>query len=215
MSYPHTDRIEITRLVPAAAARILDVGCNSGAFGEALKRQRNLEVWGVEPNVGAAEIAKCLLDRVYVGYFDDDCTVPNGYFDIVVFNDVLEHMVDPAAAVELGIKKLRDGGRIIVSLPNLRHIDNLIHILVDADFRYEDLGIRDRTHLRFFTRLSAIRFFNECGLETMHVEGVKEQWYSTKLWRRAMFRLLWRHIEDTRFVQFAFVLRPRAMPNVA
>ncbi|HRD94860.1 MAG TPA: class I SAM-dependent methyltransferase [Rubrivivax sp.] len=208
MKYPHTDRSEIVRLVPKSAQRLLDVGCNSGAFGEALKRQRPLEIWGVEPNTSAAKTAETHLDRVLVGYFDGDCAVPDGYFDIVVFNDVLEHMVDPAAALTLGLKKLREGGQIIVSLPNLRHIDNLLHILVEADFRYEDLGVRDRTHLRFFTRRSALRFFDDCGLETLHVEGVKEQWYSPKLWRRLMFRLLWKHIEDTRFVQFAFVLRP-------
>jgi len=92
----------------------------------------------------------------------------------------------------------------------MRHVDNLMHILLERDFRYEDFGVRDRTHLRFFTRLSAVRFLEECDLEVVHVEGINERWYSPKLWRRLTYRVLWRHIEDTRFVQFAFVARPRA-----
>jgi SAM-dependent methyltransferase len=209
MIYPHTDRIEIVALVPTTAERVLDVGCSSGGFGEALKRQRPLEVWGVEPNPISADVAKGLLDHVCEGFFDEACPVPDDYFDVVVFNDVLEHMADPRLAVKLGLRKLRQGGRMIASLPNLRHIDNLLHILVEGDFRYEDFGVRDRTHLRFFTRRSALRFFDDCGLNTMHVEGIKEQWYSKQLWRRVIFRLFWRQMEDTRFIQYAFVLCPR------
>ena len=204
--YHHTGRSEMARLVPDRVSRLLDVGCNTGAFGEGLKRSRSIEVWGIEPNAVAAARAQQLLDKVLIGPFNEQCAVPDSYFDAVAFNDVLEHMEDPAGAVRLATRKLREGGKIFVSLPNFRHIDNLLHIVVDADFEYLESGIRDRTHLRFFTRKSALRFFESCGVYVEHVQGINEQWYSTKLWRKLMYRFLRPHVDDTRFIQFAFVL---------
>ena len=208
--YDHNPRREMLRFVPGQAQRILDVGCFSGAFGEALKKSRPIEVWGVDPDPVAAQQACQVLDRVLCGYFDAQLDLPDAHFDAIVMNDVLEHMSDPWAALELATRKLRAGGKVVVSLPNLRQIDNLLHILVDQDFRYELNGIRDSTHLRFFTRKSAIRLLEDCGLEVEHVEGIGEQWWTKSLRRRIAFRLFGRQLADTKYVQFALVagIRP-------
>jgi len=208
--YYHNPRREMLRFVPGAAQRILDVGCFSGAFGEELKKSRTVEVWGVDPDAVAAAQARRVLDRVLCGYFDAQLDLPDAHFDAIVMNDVLEHMSDPWAALELAARKLKPGGKIVVSLPNLRQIDNLLHILFDKDFRYELNGIRDSTHLRFFTRKSAIRLLEECGLEVEHVEGICEQWWTRSIWRRIAFRLFARQLAETKYVQFALVagIRP-------
>lgn len=85
------------------------------------------------------------------------------------------------------------------------HIDNLLHILLERDFRYEPLGIRDRTHLRFFTRLSAVRMFEECGYEVVVRVGINESWYSPSLVRRIAYRLFRNYLNETKYIQFAFV----------
>lgn len=123
--YPDLPRSEMLDFVPKEAMRIFDVGCHSGEFGRAIKQRCGAEVWGVEPNAETAEVASKSLDRVFNAFFSQDLSLPNQYFDAIVFNDVLEHMPDPWAALKLAAKKLTTSGCVIVSIPNLRHIDNL------------------------------------------------------------------------------------------
>lgn len=194
--------------IPDDARTVHDVGCSSGGFGAALKSAREVEVWGVEQDAKAAESAAGLLDRVVRSRFDADAPIPNRYFDVVVFNDVLEHMSDPWAALGLVRRKLRPSGVVVASIPNLRHIDCLEHLLIDGDFRYEGHGVRDRTHLRFFTKRSAVRLFEECGFDVTRTVGINANWWGPSPWRRILFRALGRWIEDTKYEQFAFVCRP-------
>lgn len=205
--YDDTPRIEMLDFVPIAAKRILDVGCHMGAFGRALKNRENVEVWGVEPSPHTAEIASQQLDRVINGYFSEDIDLPEQYFDVIVFNDVLEHMEDPWKAIALAKAKLVDGGQIVASLPNLRHIENLIHLLKEGDFQYEVAGIRDKTHLRFFTKASIPRLFSEIDFQIVRVEGINEDWWRPSLIRRIAFRVFKTYLEDTRYQQFAVVAK--------
>lgn len=207
-SYPHVPRREMLSFIPSTAQRVLDVGCHSGAFGEILKSQRSVEVWGIEPNIAAAERALPLLDRVIIAPFTEQSPVPDAYFDTIVFNDVLEHLVDPWAMIRLAVRKLRENGCIVASLPNSRHISNLLHIWSDKDFRYEVDGIRDRTHLRFFTRKSMVRLFEESGTKVIQIEGINAQWWTPSLTRRLVYRLLNQRLEDTKYIQYAIVARP-------
>lgn len=207
-NYVHTDRRMMQKFVPDSAERMLDVGCNTGGFGAALKASRALEVWGVEPNVGAAEYASTFLDHVVTDMFTQSTRVPDNYFDVVVFNDVLEHIVDPWEALQIASKKLRAGGCVVASLPNILHQDNLLHMLREKDFRYEPIGIRDRTHLRFFTRKSSIRLFEESGFRVSAVEGVNEDWWSPNLMRRLIYKIFGKQLEETKYIQYAIVAFP-------
>lgn len=206
--YPHISRSEMIPFVPSSAKRVLDVGCNTGGFGEALKAVRTVEVWGLEPNEDACRMASRVLDRVINTQFSRDADVPNEYFDVVTFNDVLEHLVDPWQALTIAKSKLREGGAIVASIPNLLHIDNLEHMLIERDFRYEPDGIRDRTHLRFFTKVSIVRMFSDCGFDVCTIAGINERWWTTSVRRRVLFRLFPERLQDTKFVQFAVVASP-------
>jgi 2-polyprenyl-3-methyl-5-hydroxy-6-metoxy-1,4-benzoquinol methylase len=206
-SYDDAPRLEMLTYVPLEAKRILDVGCHLGAFGRALKNRTNVEVWGVEPNPETAAVATRQLDRVFTGYFSEDIALPNQYFDVIVFNDVLEHMPDPWTALALAKTKLVQGGYVIASLPNLRHIENLLHILRERDFQYEAAGIRDKTHLRFFTKKSAPRLFMGNGFQITRMEGINEDWWRPSLLRRIAYRIFKNYLEDTRYVQFAIVAK--------
>lgn len=208
-NYPHNSRRNMCNFIPASAKKVVDIGCNTGAFGESLKSERALEVWGIEPNPNAAELASRVLDHVIVSSFDAEVALPDSTFDVVIFNDVLEHLVNPWEALQIAARKLRPGGCVVASIPNLRQIDNLIHIVKEGDFRYEPLGIRDRTHLRFFTRKSIIRLFDESGYSVERLEGINEDWWSPSPWRRLGFRIFKKHLEDTKYVQFAVVAFPK------
>lgn len=206
--YGHYERGPIAALVPPSARRLLDVGCNTGGFGEGLKKKRTLEVWGVESNVWAANEASKRLDKVFSERFDSSLPLPDRYFDVVVFNDVLEHFEDPWAALALAHGKLVSDGCVVATIPNFLFRDNLLHVLKEKDFRYEEVGIRDRTHLRFFTRKSAQRLFEESGFRVNVVTGLNEQWWSPSLVNRVAYRLLGRQLEETKFLQWVFVATP-------
>ncbi|CAN7658913.1 class I SAM-dependent methyltransferase [Pseudoduganella sp. LjRoot289] len=209
-SSPYSDspRPEMLAFVPGDARRVLDVGCHTGAFGRAVKNKCGAEVWGIEPDPQTAEVAATALDRVINDFFSPALPLPDHYFDVIVFNDVLEHMTDPWAALKLAASKLKPTGCVIVSIPNLRHIDNLVHIMRERDFNYEPAGIRDRTHLRFFTRKSALRLFDNSGLSIVTLSGVNEECYPS--WpRRIAYFLFKRYLDDTRHIQFAIVAKPQ------
>lgn len=204
--YLDTERAALVNAVPRHTRRLLDVGCNAGAFGRALKCSRAIEVWGVEPDQGAADVARGRLDQVVNDFFQTSNPIPEGYFDLVTFNDSLEHMADPAAALSLARTKLAPGGRVHCCVPNVRHISNLEHFLFEKDWRYEDSGIRDRTHLRFFTRISVRRLFEESGFKVIEILGVNEDWWrASSVGRRLLFKLFPRFTEDMRHIQFLVI----------
>lgn len=204
--YDDSPRLDMLRLIPLNARRVLDVGCHTGEFGYAAKNQTNATVWGVEPNPETAKVAEQRLDRVFNGFFSDALALEDNYFDVISFNDVLEHMPDPWAALQLAARKLAPDGIVLVSIPNLRHIDNLMHILRERDFNYEPTGVRDKTHLRFFTRKSAPRLFDDSGLEMVSIEGINEVYFSSPA-RRIVYWLFKNNLDDTKHLQYAMVAR--------
>ena len=206
--YGHNARSHIAKFIPTEARRVLDVGCNTGGFGEALKKERGIEVWGVEPNNEAARAASSVLDRVICQPFDASCPLPDSTFDVVAFTDVLEHFIDPWAALLLAKRKLRDGGVIVASIPNFLHQENLLHLLRDRDFKYEETGIRDKTHLRFFTKMSAQRMFIECDFTIVKVEGINSEWWSSNILRRLAYRIFSQQLEETKYIQYVIVAKP-------
>lgn len=167
--YPYLERPEVVALVPVAD-RLLDVGCGRGGFGSALRRAgRVRDLWGIEPHPDAADEAKAHFDHVITGTYPDD--LPDGErFDVVVFNDVLEHMIDPGRALERTRQILTPDGRVLVSIPTIRYWPVLWDLVVRGRWTYTETGTLDRTHLRFFTRASAIALLETAGYQVERIE---------------------------------------------
>jgi 2-polyprenyl-3-methyl-5-hydroxy-6-metoxy-1,4-benzoquinol methylase len=214
-SYYQRTRPEMMPFISTDARTILEVGCAEGGFGASLKRRRpNIEVWGVEVLPEVAMKARASLDRMLVGRIEELVpSIPDKYFDCVVLNDVLEHLVDPwAVLIELRAK-LTGTGSIVASIPNVRHFLNLKNLLLRKDWEYTEHGILDRTHLRFFTSKSIRRMFNECGYELASMQGIEAA--GGVSWKFTIFnRLLLNSFDDARFLVFACVAWPRnAQPH--
>ncbi|MEP7246530.1 MAG: class I SAM-dependent methyltransferase, partial [Gammaproteobacteria bacterium] len=190
--------------VPRDARTLLDVGCNTGAFGEALKQERpGICVWGVEPIEGAAEIAATRYDHVVTGSYPDALAAADAQFDCIVFNDVLEHLVDPESALKKAGELLRPGGAVVASIPNMRYLPVLRDLVTRAEWRYSSEGVLDRTHLRFFTHKSIAEMFTESGYRIVTLEGINARPTSWKF--RALNLVTSNAFADLRYLQFAIV----------
>ncbi|MGZ4519074.1 MAG: class I SAM-dependent methyltransferase [Mycobacteriaceae bacterium] len=162
--YETTTRPEIHELIPPSAKRFLDVGCNDGGFGRWLKHtQPSREVWGVEPNANQAAVAQRTYTDVLTGLYPDVLKDLGGEFDCIIFNHVLEHMVDPWGALLKTRDRLTDGGCVIAVIPNIRYVTVLADLAFRGRWDYQDAGLLDRTHLRFFTRASIEPLFGDAG----------------------------------------------------
>ena len=205
------DRHELFQFVPADARRLLDIGCHAGAFGGALKKLRPIEIWGIEPDAAACAVAAKHLDRTVVGKFESGVDVPDGYFDVITFNDSLEHFPDPVPPLLLARQKLALDGVLVVVLPNMRYIDSIMHLLVHKDWEYEECGVRDRTHLRFFTLRSMTRLFTNLGFVVERQKGINSYWFRPeKIVPWALVRVLPFWLGDMRYQQYVNVLRAPA-----
>jgi 2-polyprenyl-3-methyl-5-hydroxy-6-metoxy-1,4-benzoquinol methylase len=172
-TYYRNVRLEMLPFVPTTSRRVLELGCAEGAFAIMMKQRMSAEVWGIESNARAAARAGAALDRVLVG--DADARIvelPDAYFDAVICNDVLEHLVDPTVTLALLRRKLTAGGVVVASIPNIRYFPALRTLIFQADFPQDDDGIFDRTHLRFFTRKSIVRMFTTAGFTVQRIEGI-------------------------------------------
>lgn len=158
--------------IPKTSKRILDVGCSEGKFGLQLKEMLDAEVWGVEMAQAAAEAARKRLDRVLVGDIMQQLgQLPDRYFDCIIFNDVIEHLVDPYQVLLAMKQKLSSRGVIVSSMPNVRFFRNLFNLVIRGDWRYEDSGTLDKTHLRFFTKKSIGPMFESVGYRVIALTG--------------------------------------------
>ncbi|CAN1524153.1 SmtA SAM-dependent methyltransferases [Flavobacteriaceae bacterium] len=168
-------RREMLHYLPEKAKKILEVGCGNGAFAFLVKQKNDAEVWGIELMEEEAIIAKTVLDNVLIGsceiYLNE---LPEKYFDAIYFNDVLEHLADPYSALEILKSKLAPNGVIISSIPNVRFYRSFAKVVFAKDWKYEEYGIMDKTHLRFFTGKSIKRMYEDLGYKVLVHEGLNK-----------------------------------------
>jgi SAM-dependent methyltransferase len=170
-AYYGNRRGEMHTLLPDRRGRILEIGCGEGRFSTAIDNVT--ELWGVEPDPEAAAVAARSMQRVLTGTYETVQTeLPNRYFDLVICNDVIEHMTDHDAFLVAIKQKIAPGGVIVGSVPNVRYFKNLLDLLVLKDWHYKDTGILDRTHLRFFTLKSLRRSLIEAGYGIDVLRGI-------------------------------------------
>jgi O-antigen biosynthesis protein len=156
-------RPEVLELVPITARRVLDIGCGAGRLGEAIKARQNAEVVGIERDEAAAAVARMRLDEVIVGDVEQlALDFPPGSFDAIVCADILEHLREPERLLQQARSWLAPGGRLVASIPNIRH-NSVVRSLLEGNWTYEPAGLLDRTHLRFFTRREVEKLFHRAG----------------------------------------------------
>ena len=161
--------------IPLTARKVLELGCGKGALGDAYKR-RNPQAYyvGLELIPKAAEVARQRLDAVHVFNADTDA-LPEAVraaapFDAIVFGDVLEHLCDPWQVVRDMAALLGPEGAMVACIPNVQHW-SFLDVLLRDGFQYNDEGLFDRTHLRWFGMKNMIELQQQAGLNPLEVWG--------------------------------------------
>ncbi len=153
-------RPELLALIPRSSKTILDVGCGSAEVWKDFPA----EVSGVELNPVAAERAKKYLKQVVSGDVEDaPLPFSDQSFDCIVFADVLEHLYDPWGMLLKFKKYLKNDGHVLISIPNIRHYRVLRALFFKGEFPYEESGILDIDHMRFFTFKEVSRMLDSTG----------------------------------------------------
>jgi 2-polyprenyl-3-methyl-5-hydroxy-6-metoxy-1,4-benzoquinol methylase len=150
-----------------SGAKVLDVGCANGALGAVMRRERGAVVVGLDDDPEAGRLAAAVLDAVIVG----DIRMPetqaqaaaHGSFDQIVLGDVLEHTVEPDVVLRDLRSLLAPDGSFVISLPNVLTLRARARLAAGI-WRYDDAGIFDRTHLRFFSVAGARELVAAAGL---------------------------------------------------
>lgn len=106
-------------------SRILDLGSGVGSFVVACRR-RGLRAFGLEPDrigqgarITSLQIAsRRLAEPVCVSGVGECLPFPDACFDLVVMNQVIEHVADQGMVAREAARVVRDGGVIYVACPN-------------------------------------------------------------------------------------------------
>ncbi|WP_261389038.1 class I SAM-dependent methyltransferase [Qipengyuania aquimaris] len=200
-------RKDVLPFVPQEAGRVLDIGGGIGATSVALKDRGSASHIVLLDQV--ADQALPAVDASYAVDLNDldalDELLGNaGPFDTVLCLDVLEHLVDPWGVVAIIDKHLSKGGALVVSLPNLSHWSVTVPLVFAGQFRYADKGIKDRTHLRWFSREGAVDLVGSSGLS---IELVR-----SSIWKKAerLVNLLTLKLFQRHFTAQYFVIGRKA-----
>lgn len=152
-------RAEIVENVPVSASRILDIGCAAGAAGIEIKNRQHCKVYGIEKHPLLAKIAGRAYESVHTGDVETyEPNYPFSFFDTMILANILEHLQNPWKVVEYFSRYLQPGATIICTVPNIGHAEVLLPLL-QGSWDYMDMGILDKSHLRFFSEKTARGLF--------------------------------------------------------
>ncbi len=157
---------ELLSLVPPSARRIVEIGCMLGSMARAVRQHSpQTRFVGIDINPGYAAIAAqhcteahaCDIESVdealWGSLFPSDCWI---------FGDCLEHLRDPWRVLRRVREAIDPDGCLLVCLPNAQHWSVQLR-LASGLFRYEDSGLMDRTHIRWFTRITLLEMLQATG----------------------------------------------------
>ena len=204
-AYYEFDRPEMLDFIPQTVSKTIEFGCSNGMFSKGVKEKFGTESWGVDIDATAIKNSKEVLDNVIEGSAMEALDrLPKGYFDCVICNDFLEHIINPGEFLKALKPYLKANAHLVCSLPNVRHWKNIGELIFEKDWRYREAGILDNTHLRFFTKKSMQRMLKDSGLSIKQIQGLKP----AKSLRFLIPNILTFGVHnDMKYLQFAIVAK--------
>lgn len=182
-SYFANARNDIVALLDTGPnASILELGCGSGGTGRAvLQAGKARRYVGLELNEAAAKAAAQELTQVLVGDVESlDLKPMAASFDALIISEVLEHLTDPWTTLERLASCVKPGGAVFASSPNLAQWQ-VVRDLIMGRFEYQESGVMDRTHLRWFTPDSYRAMFEEAGVAVEDLRPIRKPGWKADL----------------------------------
>lgn len=149
-------------------AKVLELGCSTGYITRYLNSEKHCENSAVEISRKALDEVSSILkyaindDLNFIEKWVDK--LPDDYFDYIICQDVLEHLIDPFKVLTALKEKLVYRGKFLISIPNASHNTILMQLLRDR-FDYKDIGILDKTHIKFYTKETFSEEAKKIGLK--------------------------------------------------
>lgn len=206
---------------------LLDIGCSAGVLGAFVREQNpGCRTVGIEPNEHAAKVAASRLHHVSCSTFEEfdfaAAQLTLGSIDTVVAADVLEHMHNPWQVMTTLRPYLTQDAQFIISIPNTRHLGLIKSLADDGAWTYEEKGLLDITHIRFFTlfemtqflhqtgyRMEHVNFFLDHRLETFYAENKDKPSTNIRLGRMSIENVPAKELAELCAWQFFIRARPR------
>jgi 2-polyprenyl-3-methyl-5-hydroxy-6-metoxy-1,4-benzoquinol methylase len=162
--YSNKGNMEVLSLVPLGKHVILDIGCGAGDNAKQLIEKGNI-VDGITISDTEKEAVKNIVRNVWVHNAEQG--LPGNMselYDIVILSHVLEHICYPQKLLSDLKRSLSKDGKIIVALPNIMHYQSRLK-LIEGNFDYQEAGVWDYTHFRWYTFKTAKELFKHNGYE--------------------------------------------------
>ncbi len=166
-------RHDLIKLLPEQPEklRLLDIGCSTGINGEYLREAGRISsLWGIEYDADMAAVASRHYDQVLVGDLDTmplAAKLPLKAFDCMLCGDVLEHLRRPEEVLACLHPHLADDGRVIISVPNMRHISAILQLVFKGYWPRNERGIFDKTHLQVVTKRNLQEWVETAGFQVV------------------------------------------------
>lgn len=167
MNYFSRQRNWVSLFGFAAGERVLDIGCAEGVLGKYISKNYSCVVHGIDLLEKNCRTARNSLSHVECLNFETDLLPKEiSNYDTIIFSDSLEHMYDTEAVLTKAKSLLKNqDGRILLSIPNIRCFRVTLPLLFQGQFDYQDEGLLDKTHIRFFTKSSFKKICSQVGLD--------------------------------------------------
>lgn len=155
---------DFARLAVGTGQDVLDIGFGDALFAEELQLAGNrVSAVGMVENAGA-KVDQYLCGDLARGFSLIARHLAPRQFDKILLLDVLEHLPHPEEILQRAAQLLKPNGQLIVSTPNVANI-TVRMLLLAGKFDYQDRGILDKTHLRFYTRKTIVALLGNSGLD--------------------------------------------------
>jgi len=159
--YDTAPNTSVLALLPADAFSVLDVGCGTGQLAKQLKA-RSVVTDGITHNAQERDVAEESCRKVWLFDLKDGLPEPLSRYDAIILSHVLEHVADPAPLLAALPLALSEGGSVICAIPNMLFLYNRLKLLAGR-VEYEQYGLMDYTHVRWYTRRTLIQLFERHG----------------------------------------------------
>ena len=144
----------LLRLIPSTSTQIIEIGCSSGALARELKKiNPACHYLGIDIDEEYARLANRYCDQTMALNLEGvsaDFFTQHKARDCWIFGDTLEHFKDPWKILRSIRNVIPVHGCVVACIPNAQHWSMQVKLSI-GDFRYQDSGLLDRTHLRWFT----------------------------------------------------------------